>query len=411
MRIKGKNILLGITGGVAIYKSLEVIRQLTTEGANCQAIMTRSATQMVRPELFEAITGRRVAADLWESDRDFRPAEAFGPETRPIHIDMAQSADFFLVTPATANVMAKMAAGIADDLLTTSYLAATCPVAVAPAMNKFMWLHESTQRNLRTLRADGVLVVPPESGDLACGYEGVGRVAEPETQVAFVIEQLGREGGDLAGKRVLVTAGRTEEAIDPVRILTNRSSGRMGCAIAREAARRGAEVTMVHGALSVALPEGIRAIEARSVSAMAEAVRREAAKSDIVIMAAAVGDFRPSKTSESKQKRKGPITLDLEPTEDILASIGSKRNGIEVLVGFALETDDIEKHGRAKLEKKGLDLIVVNRPHVNGGGIDQDATEAVILGANGTREEIPLAAKSEIARKIIDQVNRLLAGK
>ncbi len=350
LKIDGKRILVGVTGGVAAYKTLDVIRCLTREGASCQVVMTRSAAMLIRPESFEAITGRRAAVDLWESDRDFRPAEAFGDAAKPIHIDLAQKADLFLITPATANVIAKMAAGIADDLLTTAYLAADCPVLAAPAMNCFMWEHPTVKRNAERIAADGVRIIPPGTGDLACGYSGPGRVAEPAEQVEAVIETLsGADSNDLAGRRLVVTAGRTEEPIDPVRVLTNRSSGRMGVAIARAARRRGADVTLVAGALSVEPPGGVDVVEARTVEAMASAVRSAAKGCDVLIMAAAVGDFRPKKTSAKKRKREGDFILELEPTEDILRSVGENRQSIGVLVGFALETENLEQNGRRKL--------------------------------------------------------------
>ena len=394
-----------MTGGIAAYKTLDVIRRLTREGAACQVIMTSSAARLVCPESFEAITGRRVAVDLWESDRDFRPDEAFGPSAKPIHIDLAQKADLFLITPATANTIARMAAGIADNLLTTAYLAADCPVLAAPAMNCFMWEHATTKRNIRQLADDGVRIIAPGTGDLACGYSGPGRVAEPADQVEAVLEVLGTgDGGDLNGRRVVVTAGRTEEPIDPVRVLTNRSSGRMGVAIAAEAKRRGADVTLVAGAISVHKPRGVEVVEARTVSDMGARVREAVRDCDVLIMAAAVGDFRPKKVSDTKQKRKGDMTLELEPTEDILQSIGEARGSIGVLVGFALETNDLEKNGQKKLEKKKLDLVVINRPDIPGGGIDRESTEVIILGKDGERDEIPLSSKSEIAGKLLDRV-------
>jgi phosphopantothenoylcysteine decarboxylase/phosphopantothenate--cysteine ligase len=395
-----------VTGGVAAYKALEIVRLLTTAGARCQAVLTKSATELIRPESFEALTGRKAVWDLWASDTLFRAPVAFGPESKPIHIDMGQSADLFLVAPATANILAKMATGIADDLLTTSYLAATCPVVVAPAMNLYMWNHKTVQRNIARLREDGVRVIEPDEGDLACGYRGKGRLASPERIVAIVREMLAAPG-PLSGRRVLVTAGRTEEAIDPVRVLTNRSSGRMGVAVADAAAGLGAEVVFVAGALSVAPPRGARVIEATTARSMAEAVLREGPSSDVVVMAAAVGDWRPKRESDKKLKRSGSLTLELEPTEDILEALGRSRGSIRVLVGFALETgapEEAAARGLEKLKKKALDLIVVNRPETPGGGIGREATEAVLLGKDGYREEIPLSSKDAIAARIMDRI-------
>jgi phosphopantothenoylcysteine decarboxylase/phosphopantothenate--cysteine ligase len=407
LEIDGKKVLLGVTGGVAAYKALEVARLLSTSGARCQAVLTRSAVELIRPESFEALTGRRAVWDLWTSDRDFRPGVAFGPETKPIHIDLAQSADLFLVAPATANILAKMAAGVADDLLTTAYLAATCPVVVAPAMNVHMWEHKTTRRNLARLVEDGVRVIDPDEGDLACGYRGKGRLASPERILAVVREMLG-VAGDLSGRRVLVTAGRTEEPVDPVRVLTNRSSGRMGVAVARACARRGAEVVFVSGVLSVAPPEGVRVVEAPTARAMADAVLREGPSCDAVVMAAAVGDYRPKEFSPEKLKRSGPLRLELEPTEDILLALSERRGGIRVLAGFALETDSPEERGLEKMKKKKLDLIVVNRPEVPGGGIGMEKTEALLLGRDGHREPIPLASKDAIAARIVDRIAAML---
>ncbi|MFH1681596.1 MAG: bifunctional phosphopantothenoylcysteine decarboxylase/phosphopantothenate--cysteine ligase CoaBC [Candidatus Eisenbacteria bacterium] len=407
MGIEGKKILIGVTGGVAAYKALEVVRLLGAAGARCQAVLTRSATELIRPESFEALTGRRAVWDLWTSDREFRSSQAFGPETKPIHIDIAQSADLFLVAPATANIIAKMAAGIADDLLTTAYLAATCPVAVAPAMNSFMWAHKTTERNIARLREDGVRIIDPDEGDLACGYRGKGRLASPERIAGVAREMLDRPG-DLSGRKVLVTAGRTEEAIDPVRVITNRSSGRMGAALAGECVRRGAEVIFVAGALSIAPPEGVRVVEAATARAMADAVLREGPACDVVLMAAAVGDFRPREPSGAKLKRSGPVRVEFEPTEDILEAVSARRGSIRVLAGFALETESPEERGREKMVKKKLDLIVVNRPEVPGGGIGREETEALLLGRDGFREEIPLASKASIAARIVDRIVAML---
>ncbi|MFH1279557.1 MAG: bifunctional phosphopantothenoylcysteine decarboxylase/phosphopantothenate--cysteine ligase CoaBC [Candidatus Eisenbacteria bacterium] len=407
MTIRGKNVLVGVTGGVAAYKALEVVRLLTVSGARVQAVMTRAATELVRPESFEALTGRRAAWDLWTSDREFRPAVAFGEETKPIHIDMAQRADLFLIAPATANVIAKLAGGIADDLLTTAYLAATCPVAVAPAMNKFMWEHRATKRNVARLREDGVRIIDPDEGDLACGYRGVGRLASVET-IAAVAREMLAAAGDFSGRKVLVTAGRTEEPIDPVRVITNRSSGRMGAAVAREFARRGAEVIFVAGAMDVDPPEGVRLVPARTADAMAKAVMDDGPACDAVVMAAAVGDWRMKKAAEGKMKRGGGVTLELEPTEDIIGALSMKRGSIRALVGFALETEEVEARAREKMEKKGLDLVVANRPDVPGGGIGRDETEVLILGKDGAREDVPLASKESIAARIADRVRALL---
>lgn len=407
MTIRGKNVLIGVTGGVAAYKALEVVRLLSVSGARVQAVMTRAATELVRPESFEALTGRRAAYDLWSSDREFRPAVAFGEETKPIHIDMAQRADLFLIAPATANVIAKIANGVADDLLTTAYLAATCPVVVAPAMNKFMWEHPATRRNVARLVEDGVRIIDPDEGDLACGYRGVGRLAPVETIAAVAKEMLGAPG-DFAGVRVLVTAGRTEEPIDPVRVITNRSSGRMGAAVAREFARRGADLVFVAGAMDVPPPEGVRLLSARTVDAMAKAVAAEGPGCDVVVMAAAVGDWRPKKAAKEKMKRGGAVTLELEPTEEIVGALAKKRGSIRALVGFALETEGVEARAREKMERKGLDLVVANRPDVPGGGIGREETEALILGREGFREEVPLASKESIAARIADRVRKML---
>lgn len=407
MRIKGKRILIGVSGGVAAYKALEVVRLLAAEGAVCQAILTHSATRLVQPESFEALTGRRAASDLWEDDHEFRSTVPFGPTRKPIHIALAQEADLFLIVPATANVMAKMSAGIADDLLTTACLAAACPIVIVPAMNSYMWEHPATQRNVVRLRADGAYIIEPEEGDLACEQSGIGRLAPPKK----IVDEVGAilaNSGDLAGRKILITGGRTEEPIDPVRVISNRSSGRMAVALVRQAVARGADVVFLSGGLSVPPPEGALVVDCPTVESMGASLREIAPGCEAVIMAAAVGDFKPKRVSEGKIKRSGPLTIELEPTEDLIASLGRNRGAIRVLVGFALETDSPEERGREKMERKRLDMVVVNRPEVPGGGIGLDSTEVVLLGKDGFREEAPLSSKNEIAARILNRIVFLL---
>lgn len=393
--LRGARVLLGVSGGIACYKAVEVARLLGKAGARVQVVMTESATRFVGPITFASLTKRPAYTDLFEE------------QDRVLHVRLARESDLVLVAPATANVLAKMAHGISDDLLAAVLVAATCPIVVAPAMHTEMWDHPATRGNVETLRGRGVTIIDPEAGELAGGDEGVGRLAEPPTIVAAVAEAFAR-GRDLAGVRVLVTAGGTQEPIDPVRFIGNRSSGKMGFAIAAEAARRGAAVTLVTGPTWLEDPQRTEVVRVRTAAEMHRAVTSRFAGTDVVIKAAAVADFRPARPAASKIKKdEGPPVIDLEPTADILAELGRAKTH-QVLVGFSAETDDAVPQARKKLAAKNLDLIVVN---VVGGpttGFEADTNAAVLIGADGSEVELPLQTKASLARALCDRVAALL---
>jgi phosphopantothenoylcysteine decarboxylase/phosphopantothenate--cysteine ligase len=391
-------VLLGVTGGIAAYKACSLTRLLTGAGALVQVVMTRSATRFVGPDTFAALSGRRTYADLWEE-----PGAV-------LHVRLAREADLAVVAPATANVLAKLAHGIADDLLTSTLLEAACPLLLAPAMHTGMWEHPATRANVAALRERGARIVGPEAGPLAAGDEGLGRMAEPE-EILRAAEELAAAGRDLAGRRVVVTAGPTWEPIDPVRFIGNRSSGRMGAAVAKEAFDRGADVTLVLGPGTVEPPPGPRVVRVETAEEMRAAVLEAAAGADAVVMAAAVADFRPTAPAPEKLKKElGPPELHLEPTPDILAELGSRRPEGLVLVGFAAETaGDALEAGRGKLAAKGLDLLVVNEVGRPGTGFGAETNRAAILGSDGSEEPLREWTKAELARAICDRLAALLA--
>jgi phosphopantothenoylcysteine decarboxylase/phosphopantothenate--cysteine ligase len=388
--LRGARILLGVSGGIACYKAVEIARLLTKRGAHVQVVMTEAATKFVGPITFSSLTKRPAYTGLFEE-----------PD-RVLHVRLAREADLVLVAPATANLLAKMSHGLADDLLSAVLLTATCPLVVAPAMHTEMWENEATRENLATLRARGIVVVDPEEGELAGGDEGVGRLAEPYSIVAAVAETFAH-GRDLAGVRFLVTAGGTQEPIDPVRFIGNRSSGKMGFAIAAEASRRGADVTLVTGPTWLEDPDRVEVVRIRTAAEMRDAVLARFPDADVVVKAAAVADFRPANAAGSKIKKgEGLPTITLERTDDILAELG-RTKGDQLLVGFSAETDDAVAQGRKKLAAKNLDLIVVNVVG-QGKGFEVDHNAAVILGADGTEAEIPLQTKRSMAREICDRI-------
>ena len=389
--LRGARVLLGVSGGIACYKAVEVARLLGKRGAHVQVVMTEAATKFVGTITFASLTHRPVYADL------------FDQEDRVLHVRLARETDLVLVAPATANLIAKIAHGIADDLLSAVLLTATCPVVVAPAMHTEMWEHAATRANIETLRSRGVHIVDPEEGELAGGDEGVGRLAEPQVIVSAVAETFA-SGRDLAGVRVLVTAGGTQEPIDPVRFIGNRSSGKMGFAVATEAARRGADVTLVTGPTWLADPERVTVLRVRTAEEMREAVVSRFDDTDVVVKAAAVADFRPANAATQKIKKdEGPPAVVLEPTIDILAELGRTKTH-QRLVGFSAETDDAVPRARKKLAAKNLDLIVVNTVGRPGSGFEADTNAAHILGADGTEEEFPLQTKAALARAICDRI-------
>jgi phosphopantothenoylcysteine decarboxylase / phosphopantothenate---cysteine ligase len=397
-------VTVGVTGGIAAYKAAELVRALQRAGAEVHVVMTASALRFVQPLTFAALTGRRVITSLW----DDYGADEPNPEQNGIdHIAEAQWTEALVVAPATANILAKFANGIADDFLTTMYLATEAPVLVAPAMNVNMWNHAATQANLETLKQRGVRVVEPGTGDLACGMVGAGRMAEPEAIAEMVMKTLNRRR-DLAGEVVLVTAGGTREAIDPVRFVGNRSSGKMGYAMAEAAQSRGAKVVLVSGPTALRAPARCEMVSVTTADEMKEAVLARLNEATLVIKAAAVADYRPMAVSEQKLKRSGPLTLEFSPTEDILAEVVRRRRPSQIIVGFAAETHDELENGRAKLLKKGADAIVVNNVGGRGVGIDADENAATFLTATKSIE-LPQMAKRELADRILDEISALRA--
>jgi len=392
-------IALGVSGGIAAYKAAEIVRLLQDRGIQVQVVMTRAAQEFVRPLTFAALSGEKVITSLFGSDESQANVEAAIE-----HIAIAQAIDALVVVPATADVLAKFAQGIANDFLSTLYLATTAPVVVAPAMNVNMWNHAATQANLEILRKRGVRIVEPGSGYLACGMTGAGRLAENETIVAAVMEALGASQ-DLAEETVLVTAGPTREKIDPVRYLTNRSSGRMGYAIAEAALRRGARVLLVSGPTAITAPGAAEVTRVETAEQMLAAVLRLLPQSTVVIKTAAVADFRAKAEAGQKIKRKGETTLELQPTADILAEV-SRRKASQVVVGFAAETENVLENARKKLASKSLDAIVVNDVSREGIGFDSDRNAVTIITQSEV-VEVPETSKWEVAHRVLDQVVKL----
>lgn len=393
-------VALGVCGGIAAYKAAEIVRLLQDRGIRAQVIMTSSAREFIRPLTFAALSGEKVITGMFSPDSGSEPNIDSAIE----HIAVARSIDALVVVPATADVLAKFAQGIANDFLTTLYLATTAPVVVAPAMNVNMWGHPATQQNLGTLRKRGVKIVDPGSGYLACGMTGPGRLAENEAIVAAVMEALGASQ-DLAGETVLITAGPTREKIDPVRYLTNRSSGRMGYALGEAALRRGARVLLVSGPTALKPPSAAEVVRVESTREMLNAVLRLLPESSIVIKTAAVSDYTLSNPSEQKIKRKGPITLELEPAPDILAEIAGHKKS-QLVIGFAAETENVIENARKKLQSKLLDAIVVNDVSREGVGFDSDRNAVTILSTSEIID-VPETSKWEVAQRVLDCVVEL----
>src|SRR5579859_901714 len=392
-------IALGVTGGIAAYKAAEIVRLLQDRGIRVQVIMTRAAQEFVRPLTFAALSGEKVITGMFSGEEH----EA-NIDSAIEHIAVAQSIDALVVAPATADSIAHFAQGIAPDFLTTLYLATTAPVVVAPAMNVNMWNHPATQANLQILRQRGVKIVEPGSGYLACGMTGAGRLAENEVIVAAVLEALGATQ-DLAGETVLITAGPTREKIDPVRYLTNRSSGRMGYALAEAALRRGARVLLVSGPTSLTPPGAAEVTRVESTEEMRDAVLKLLPQATVVIKTAAVADYRPKSAQPQKIKRSGPMSLELEATPDILKELSFKKSS-QIVVGFAAETENVLENARQKLVGKNLDAIVVNDVSREGVGFDSDRNAVTII----TRDEVvevPETTKWEVAQRVLDQVVKL----
>lgn len=399
-----KRIVLGVSGGIAAYKACDLVSRLKKRGAQVRVVLTKHACEFVPPLTFETLSGNPAYTDAF--DRKFEIE----------HVALAKWADAMVVAPATANALAKMAAGIADDLLTTTLLAVTAPVVAAPAMNAAMWRHPATRANAALLRSRGVRFVGPASGHLACGDDDVGRMSEPEA-IVEVLDALFSEGGrsgaarDLSGRRILVTAGPTVERIDPVRFITNRSTGKMGYAIAAAAARRGAEVVLVSGPVSLPCPDGVERVSVESSRELCDAVLGRAGDCDAVIQAAAPADFTPATFSETKIKKTGEgMALELRPTTDIAAALGARKRPGQVLVAFAAETNDLIDNARGKLARKNADLVVANDVTRPGAGFGAD-TNIVSLVTRDSARELPVMPKSEVADAILDAVAALLEGK
>ena len=394
-------VALGVSGGIAAYKAAEIVRLLQDRGIRVQVVMTRSAQEFVRPLTFAALSGEKVITDMFGGN----DAEGHGNiESAIEHIAVAQAIDALVVAPATADILAKFAQGIANDFLTTLYLATTAPVVVAPAMNVNMWNHPATQANLELLRKRGVHVVEPGDGYLACGMTGPGRLAENDAIVSAVMQVLGASQ-ELSGETVLITAGPTREKIDPVRYLTNRSSGRMGYALAEAALRRGARVLLVSGPTTLTPPGGAELTPVESAEEMRQAVLKRLPQATIVIKTAAVADYRPKQAAEQKIKRKAAMSLELESTADILAEISRKKSS-QIVVGFAAETENVLENARKKLAAKALDAIVVNDVSREGVGFDSDRNAVTIITQNEV-VEVPETTKWEVAQRVLDQVARL----
>lgn len=390
MSLSGKRILLGVSGGIAIYKIPDLLSRLRKAGAETRVVMTEGAARFVTPLTFQTMSGHMVYTDLFAEEEGMIP-----------HIDLTREADLFLIAPATANILAKMANGIADDLLSATALAAHCPVLIAPAMNVVMYHNAATQENLKTLRSRGISVLDPEAGWLACQEEGEGRMPEPVSLLLAVESALTEK--DLAGKRILVSAGPTRERLDPVRFLTNDSSGKQGVAIAKRAAMRGADVTLVHGEMKVPVPQGVRAIAVESTEDMLAALEKEFPKTDALLMAAAPADFRPveEKTQKIKGADDGKVhILEMVDTPDILRHLATMKTH-QTVIGFATESEKVLDHAREKLKKKKLDYIVANDVTKEGAAFDYDTNIVTILGEE-KEEALPLLTKEEVADHLLD---------
>jgi phosphopantothenoylcysteine decarboxylase / phosphopantothenate---cysteine ligase len=392
-----RHVVLGVSGGIASYKSCILARRLTEAGATVDVVLTRGAQEFIGPLTFEGLTGRPVLGSLWE------PGRALA------HVRLGQDAAIIIVAPATAHLIARVAQGLADDVLTALVLARTAPLLMAPAMNDEMYARPETQANLERLRTRGVVLVGPEIGALAEGpSERPGRMSEPDTIMAYAGRVL--RAGRLQGAKVVVTAGPTRESIDPVRVVTNRSSGKMGYRVAEAAWERGADVVLITGPVTLPDPIGVTVRRVESTQQLEEAVRAELPAADVLVMAAAPADFRPSSPSEGKRSRiDGALAVPMEPTSDVLDATRGLRKPGSMMVGFALETGDALAKGLAKLERKGLDLIVVNDALEPGAGFEKETNRVALLGRDGTRQILPLQSKREVAEAILDRVEQNLA--
>jgi phosphopantothenoylcysteine decarboxylase/phosphopantothenate--cysteine ligase len=395
-------VALGVAGGIAAYKAAELVRALMERGCTVQIIMTRAASEFIQPLTFAALTGRKVITNLFATGgADETLSSAIE------HIRVAQEHDVLVVAPATADILAKFSHGLADDFLSTTYLAFTGPVVLAPAMNTNMWNHPATRWNMRTLRARNHIILEPDSGELACGMVGPGRLPEPAAIANSVMNSLVPAAQDLKDETILITAGPTQEPIDPVRYITNRSSGKMGYAIAANAKARGARVVLISGPVHIDAPTGVETISIRTACEMRDAVMSRLNESTIIIKSAAVADYHRTAVPGEKMKKTGQrVTLDLDPTPDILAECGQKK-GDRFLVGFAAETENLVEYARTKLEKKNCDMVVANLVSREGTGFDADDNEVTLVLRSGENIPVTKAAKTEIARRILDEIVRL----
>lgn len=395
--LSGKTVILGVTGGIAAYKAAYIASALVQRGADVHVVMTEHATRLIGPATFQALTGNVVRTELFEDRSD--------PEI--VHVSLPERADLLVVAPATANTIGKMANGLADDLLSTMALAVRCPVIIAPAMNVNMWKNAFVVANIDRLRQHEYIIVEPEAGRMACGSEGVGRLADPEKILLAIDQALTGVNRDYSGIRLLVSAGPTREPIDPVRYITNRSSGKMGYAIAEAAARRGASVTLVSGPSELEAPQGVETIQVETVNQMLDAVMQRAKSAHVFISAAAPADFTPARTSSEKIKKSEHWTLELDKAEDILARVGANK-GDTVLVGFAAETQNLEEYAVEKLAAKNLDLIVANDVSTGNDVFGSDSNEVTLISRTGDKIRWPRMSKREVANGILDYVKRNL---
>ena len=391
--LKGKSVVLGVTGSIAAYKIANLASSLVKLHADVHVIMTKNATNFINPITFETLTKNKCMTDTF--DRNFMYNVA--------HVSIADKADVMLVAPASANIIAKMAHGIADDMLSTTYLAMKCPVIVSPAMNVNMFTNPVVQRNIKTLEEFGVTVIPPDNGYLACGYTGAGKMPSELVLLDYILRETAKEK-DLAGKRVLVTAGPTRESIDPVRFITNHSTGKMGYAVARQAMLRGAEVTLVSGPVSIDPPPFVRVVNVSSAKDMFEAVKVNFADADIIIKTAAVADYTPESTADEKIKKSdGSLSIPIKRTADILKWLGENKRDGQVLCGFSMETENMLENSRAKLQKKNADLIAANSLRDEGSGFGTDTNHLVLIKRDGVTD-LPLLSKSDAADRLLDEL-------
>ncbi len=393
--LKNKTIILGVTGSIAAYKAASLVSLLVKNHANVHVIMTEHAVNIINPITFETLTGNKCLIDTF--DRNFKYDVT--------HISLAKQADLFMVAPATANTIAKLAHGLADDMLTTTFLASTCPKMISPAMNTQMFENPITQDNLKLCQKYGMKIIEPASGHLACGDSGRGKMPEPETLFAHIVQEIAYKK-DLAGKKIIVTAGPTQESIDPVRFITNHSTGKMGYAVAKAAAARGADVTLISGPVNLEEVLFCKTVHVKTAKEMFEAIKNEYEKADIVIKSAAVADYRPITCAQDKIKKSDDeLSIKLERTQDILKYLGENKKN-QFLCGFSMETQNLIENSKKKLEKKNLDMVVANNLKVSGAGFGTETNVVTIITKNGVKE-LPLLSKTEVAHKILDEITSL----